>query len=209
MLSTHRMNRLLHGDVGSGKTLVALSAMLLAVEAGFQAALMAPTQIRRSSITSIFAGCWSRSASPWRCARGRARRTRCCQLFDTSGEGAPQIFVGTHALLYENEATPLERLGLVVIDEQHKFGVLQRARLRDRAAGAPDVLVMTATPIPRTLTMTVYGDLDISVLDELPRNRGKIVTAAREPAKLPEAAKFIRQHLEAGAAGVHRLSAHR
>ena len=110
-------------------------------------------------------------------------------------DSEPHILVGTHALLYEGAG--FSRLGLAVIDEQHKFGVLQRARLRDQGV-APDVLVMTATPIPRTLTMTLYGDLDVSVLDELPKNRGKIVTAARDAAKLPEAVKFLRTHLEAG-----------
>lgn len=108
----------------------------------------------------------------------------------------PPITVGTHALLYENN-TCFTNLGLVVIDEQHKFGVMQRARLIDQAA-APDVLVMTATPIPRTLTMTVYGDLDVSTLDEMPANRGKIITAVRDETKLPEAIKFIREHLENG-----------
>jgi ATP-dependent DNA helicase RecG len=107
----------------------------------------------------------------------------------------PHIFVGTHALLYEGAG--ISGLGLAVIDEQHKFGVLQRARLRDQGV-APDVLVMTATPIPRTLTMTLYGDLDVSTLDELPKNRGKIVTAVRPEAKLPDAVKFFREHLETG-----------
>ncbi|MES2571767.1 MAG: helicase-related protein, partial [Verrucomicrobiota bacterium] len=107
----------------------------------------------------------------------------------------PQIFVGTHALLYEG--TGMSRLGLAIIDEQHKFGVMQRAQLRNQGA-APDVLVMTATPIPRTLTMTVYGDLDVSTLDELPANRGRIITGARDAAKLPDAVRFIREHLEAG-----------
>ena len=110
-------------------------------------------------------------------------------------EADPHILVGTHALLYEGAG--FSRLGLAVIDEQHKFGVLQRARLRDQGT-APDVLVMTATPIPRTLTMTLYGDLDVSTLDEMPKNRGKIITAARDAAKLPEAVKFLREHLEAG-----------
>ncbi|MEO8351694.1 MAG: DEAD/DEAH box helicase, partial [Chthoniobacteraceae bacterium] len=107
----------------------------------------------------------------------------------------PQLIIGTHALLHEDDA--FSRLGLVVIDEQHKFGVCQRARLREKGT-APDVLVMTATPIPRTLTMTIYGDLDVSTLDELPKGRGKIVTAVREAAKLPEAAKFLREQLESG-----------
>ncbi len=107
----------------------------------------------------------------------------------------PQIIVGTHALLYESVV--FSNLGLVVIDEQHKFGVAQRARLTEREP-APDVLVMTATPIPRTLTMTVYGDLDVSVIDEMPRNRGKIVTAIRDRLKLPEILTFLREQLEAG-----------
>jgi len=107
----------------------------------------------------------------------------------------PHLVVGTHALLYEGSG--LERLGLAVIDEQHKFGVLQRAKLIAQGA-APDVLVMTATPIPRTLTMTVYGDLDVSTLDEMPANRGKIITALRNSSKLPDAVVFIRQQLEAG-----------
>ena len=107
----------------------------------------------------------------------------------------PQIVVGTHALLYESVS--FSNLGLAVIDEQHKFGVAQRARLTSREP-APDVLVMTATPIPRTLTMTVYGDLDVSMIDEMPRNRGKIITAVRENAKLPEVLTFLRKEMEAG-----------
>src|SRR5205085_12271312 len=103
--------------------------------------------------------------------------------------------IGTHALLYDSVS--FSNLGLVVIDEQHKFGVAQRARLTERQP-APDVLVMTATPIPRTLTMTIYGDLDVSVIDEMPRNRGKIVTAVRDQAKLPEVLTFIRGQLESG-----------
>ncbi len=200
------MNRLLHGDVGSGKTLVALSAMLLCVESGSQAALMAPTQILAEQHYLNF----RRLLEPLgvRVAlRTGARKEELLPLFTQAGAGAsaapggeygePQILVGTHALLYEGAG--VTRLGLAVIDEQHKFGVLQRARLRDRGSGTvPDVLVMTATPIPRTLTMTLYGDLDVSVLDEMPAGRGTIVTAAREAAKLPEAAKFLREKLEAG-----------
>src|SRR5204862_3618079 len=107
----------------------------------------------------------------------------------------PQIIVGTKALLYESVS--FSNLGLVVIDEQHKFGVAQRARLAMREP-APDMLVMTATPIPRTLTMTIYGDLDVSTIDEMPRNRGKIVTAVRDDSKLPEVLTFLRTELERG-----------
>ena len=192
------MNRLLHGDVGSGKTLVALSAMLLAVEAGYQAAIMAPTQILAEQHYLNF----QRLCEPLGLRvslRTGARRedSSALPLFSTdASEGEePHILVGTHALLYEGAG--FTRLGLAVIDEQHKFGVLQRARLRNQGV-APDVLVMTATPIPRTLTMTLYGDLDVSTLDELPAHRGKIVTAVRDAAKLPDAVKFLREHLEAG-----------
>lgn len=192
------MNRLLHGDVGSGKTLVALSAMLLAVEAGYQAAIMAPTQILAEQHYLNF----QRLCEPLGLRvslRTGARRedSTALPLFskDAPDGEEPHILVGTHALLYEGAG--FTRLGLAVIDEQHKFGVLQRARLRNQGI-APDVLVMTATPIPRTLTMTLYGDLDVSTLDELPAHRGKIVTAVREASKLPDAVKFIREHLEAG-----------
>ena len=199
------MNRLLHGDVGSGKTLVALSAMLLAVEAGYQAALMAPTQILaeqhylnfRLLLEPLGVGVALRVS-------GRKEDTTPLPLFANAPvaaapwggtNGGVPILVGTHALLYEGMG--INNLGLVVIDEQHKFGVLQRARLRDQAV-APDVLVMTATPIPRTLTMTVYGDLDVSTLDELPANRGSVVTAVRDQTKFAEAVNFIHAQLVAG-----------
>lgn len=191
------MNRLLHGDVGSGKTLVALSAMLLAVEGGYQAALMAPTQIlAEQHYLNLHRLCEPLGLRVSLRTADRREDGDSLPLFsgNTAGD-EPHIFVGTHALLYENAG--FTRLGLAVIDEQHKFGVLQRARLRAQGA-TPDVLVMTATPIPRTLTMTLYGDLDVSTLDEMPKNRGKIVTAVREATKLNEAAKFIREHLEAG-----------
>ena len=198
LASTHPMNRLLHGDVGSGKTLVALSAMLLAVEAGYQAALMAPTQIlAEQHYLNFLHLCEPLGLRVSLRTGARREDSTALPLFstDTSPGEEPHILVGTHALLYEGAG--FTRLGLAVIDEQHKFGVLQRARLRDQGA-APDVLVMTATPIPRTLTMTLYGDLDVSTLDELPAHRGKIVTAVRDATKLPEAVKFLREQLEAG-----------
>ncbi len=207
------MNRMLHGDVGAGKTFVALAAMLLAVEAGYQAALMAPTQILAEQHYLNFKRYLQPLGVRLALRTGARQEESALPLFDDrawseavrSGDaarpaaplppGEPQILIGTHALLYDKAPPP--RLGLAVIDEQHKFGVLQRAALT-RGAEAPDVLVMTATPIPRTLTMTLYGDLDVSMLDELPANRGKIVTAARSPEKLPEAIAFIRKHLAAG-----------
>jgi ATP-dependent DNA helicase RecG len=193
------MNRLLQGDVGSGKTVVAIAAMLLAVETGCQAAFMAPTQILAEQHYDVLRR-WLDPMSVRVALRTAARQEESdsLPLFDgnePSGDEAPQIIVGTHALLYDK--VPFSTLGLVVIDEQHKFGVAQRAHLSAREP-APDVLVMTATPIPRTLTMTIYGDLDVSTIDEMPRNRGKIVTAVRDESKLGEVIAFLRTQLEAG-----------
>ncbi len=184
------MNRLLQGDVGAGKTFVAMAAMLMAVDSGCQAALMAPTQILAEQHFLTFRR-WLK-ALPVRIALRTGNRG------ETSHHelaGPPQIVIGTHALLYDEKL--FEDLGLVVIDEQHKFGVSQRSRLINRGV-VPDVLVMTATPIPRTLTMTVYGDLDVSLLDEKPPGRGKVVTALREGAKQKDVTKFVKDQLAAG-----------
>jgi ATP-dependent DNA helicase RecG len=199
LASAHPMNRLLQGDVGSGKTVVAIAAILLAVESGSQTALMAPTQILAEQHYAVICR-WLEPLGVRLALRTGARQEESgsMPLFENKGVSRnekPQIVIGTHALLYEGVA--FENLGLAVIDEQHKFGVSQRARLTAREP-APDVLVMTATPIPRTLTMTVYGDLDVSVIDEMPADRGKIVTAVRERAKLPEVLAFLRRELEAG-----------
>jgi ATP-dependent DNA helicase RecG len=217
LAARHRMNRLLQGDVGSGKTVVAIAAMLLAIEAGYQAAFMAPTQILAEQHYAVLRR-WLEPLGVRMALRTAARQedNAALPLFaGVQGSGSahvsrvreiplgtnaiardePQVIIGTHALLYD--AVSFANLGLVVIDEQHKFGVAQRARLTAREP-APDVLVMTATPIPRTLTMTVYGDLDVSVIDEMPRNRGKIVTAVRDQPKLGEVLSFLRTQLEAG-----------
>ena len=285
LATSHPMNRLLQGDVGAGKTLVALSAMLLAVEAGYQAVLMAPTQVLAEQHFLVFKR-WLEPLGLRLALRTGSRKEdtngaddlffsqkepslagisqpsdkgltnggATAPLADTAGfppaisgvppstrdfrrgvaagkfaeaeskstvregkfgrsapqhdagelppgvpprsDNEPDILVGTHALLHEKNPPP--RLGLVVIDEQHKFGVLQRAALSKGRRVAPDVLVMTATPIPRTLAITVYGDLDVSILDELPAGRGKIVTAVRSNDKLREAGDFIRKHLTDG-----------
>jgi ATP-dependent DNA helicase RecG len=252
LAAVHPMNRLLQGDVGSGKTVVAIAAMLLAVEAGYQAALMAPTQIlaeqhydvlrrwleplgvrvalrtaarqEESGPLPLFAGAPNSGAAPLpgsapvsgagavvstartsseqhahkksSSSRDATTNTRdACATQSNFARDEPQIIVGTHALLYESVS--FSNLGLAVIDEQHKFGVAQRARLTAREP-APDVLVMTATPIPRTLTMTIYGDLDVSTIDEMPRNRGKIVTAVRDESKLSEVLAFLRTTLVRG-----------
>lgn len=220
----HRMNRLLQGDVGSGKTVVALAAMLLAVEAGFQAALMAPTQVLaeqhylrfKKLLEPLHVSVGLRTAARNEdnaplplFADAAALKTSKPEVSDVPREQAlrrnavrrandmpaPQVVVGTHALLYESSA--FENLGLVVIDEQHKFGVLQRSRMVARG-DAPDVLTMTATPIPRTLAQTLYGDLDVSTLREKPANRGTVLTAIRESGKLPQVVEFVRKQLEFG-----------
>ncbi len=187
------MNRLLQGDVGSGKTVVAIAAILLAIEAGCQAAFMAPTQILAEQHYAVLRR-WLEPLEVRLSIRTGARQEENF-LPLVAGDENPDVVIGTHALLYETVS--FSNLGLVVIDEQHKFGVAQRARLTAREP-APDVLVMTATPIPRTLTMTVYGDLDVSVIDEMPRNRGKIITAVRDESKLGEVLGFLRTQLEGG-----------
>ncbi|MGZ6144345.1 MAG: ATP-dependent DNA helicase RecG, partial [Myxococcales bacterium] len=189
------MNRLLQGDVGSGKTAVALVAARLAVEDGYQAALMAPTELlaeqHARSLRMLLKGAAVHvelvSGSLSQRERGHASR-----LLQS---GTAQIIVGTHALA--EEATAFHKLGLVVIDEQHRFGVMTRARLMSKGH-RPDVLVMTATPIPRTLALTLYGDLDTSVLDELPPGRTPIATKVYKDAAREKAYDVIRRELKAG-----------
>lgn len=210
------MNRLLQGDVGSGKTLVAAYAMLQAVAHGFQAVLMAPTEIlaeqhylnisRWMAPLGIPVGLHTGSrkllpgndiATP-ELALGATPDHQLpppAESFTAIAEHVGSIVIGTHALVYERFVA--DRLGLVVIDEQHKFGVLQRAALT-RKGDNPDVLVMTATPIPRTLRLTAYGDLDVSILDELPPGRTPIATAVRRPDDLDRMWEFARAQLAAG-----------
>jgi len=192
LAAKYPMNRLLQGDVGSGKTVVAIAAILLAVEAGYQAAFMAPTQVLAEQHYAVLRR-WLEPLGVKLSIRTAARQEESFLPLVEGNENA-DVIIGTHALLYEKVS--FSNLGLAVIDEQHKFGVAQRARLTSREP-TPDVLVMTATPIPRTVTMTVYGDLDVSVLDEMPRGRGKVVTAVRDSSKLGEVLTFLRTQLEA------------
>ncbi len=198
MEQPHRMNRLVQGDVGSGKTLVALCAMLLAFESGKSAALMAPTQIlaeqHYNNFRRLLAGIPDIPLSLR--TSDRADDSGSLVLDDPrAADAQPRLIIGTHALLY-NKNRP-GKLGLAVIDEQHKFGVAQRERFVQAAEG-PDVLVMTATPIPRTLTLTLYGDLEVSIIDEMPANRGDLVTALRHPDHMKRIIAFIRSELDAG-----------
>jgi ATP-dependent DNA helicase RecG len=199
MRAPEPMRRLLQGDVGSGKTIVALQAMLVAIENGYQAALMAPTEILA---TQHFLGArklLERSQQPYKVVlltgsldedRKRANRA-------SIARGEAQLVIGTHALI--EERVDFAKLGLVVVDEQHRFGVLQRFRLMKKPnAGEPDVLVMTATPIPRTLALSLYGDLDLSVLDELPPGRTPILTRQVSDDKAAEVWALVREQVRLG-----------
>ncbi len=174
--SGHQMNRLLQGDVGSGKTLVALMSMLLASDNGFQSCMMAPTEILArqhfASISKMLSGtsCQGRVAVLTGSTKTRERR----EILERTASGEILILIGTHALI--EDRVKFQNLGLVVIDEQHRFGVEQRAKLWTKNSQPPHILVMTATPIPRTLAMTLYGDLDVSVIDEMPAGRKPIKT---------------------------------
>jgi ATP-dependent DNA helicase RecG len=195
MAAPHPMHRLLQGDVGSGKTIVAAMGVLTAVEAGYQAAVMAPTEILAEQHFMTLSRLLEPLGVPvtllTSALRTRERGARRAAL----AAGEIGCAIGTHALVQER--VEFRRLGLVVVDEQHRFGVAQRARLKAKGE-QPDVLVMTATPIPRTLALTVYGDLDVSVLDELPPGRKPIVTAARTESRRPQIYAFLREQAAAG-----------
>ncbi|MDX9759948.1 MAG: ATP-dependent DNA helicase RecG [Bacteroidota bacterium] len=195
MRAPRPMNRLLQGDVGSGKTVVALLAMLLAVDNGYQCAMMVPTEILAEQHFHTITNLLDTLRIRVELLTGQQTATQKQQLGAAITNGDVHIVVGTHALIQENVA--FHSLGLVVIDEQHRFGVLQRADLRGKAA-SPDVLVMTATPIPRTLSMTLYGDLDVSVIDQLPANRKRVKTAIRFDEDRGGVLEFIREEVRAG-----------
>ncbi len=194
--SGRQMNRLLQGDVGSGKTLVALMAMLMALDNGFQACIMAPTEILAEqhlrTIRDFLDGMDIRVELLTGIVRGK-QRTR---VLDALADGTVQILVGTHAVI--EDPVQFARLGLVVVDEQHRFGVAQRAKLWNKSANPPHVLVMTATPIPRTLAMTLYGDLDVSVIDELPPGRKPVVTTHVFDSNIPSLYDGLRKQMQQG-----------
>ncbi|WP_418992817.1 ATP-dependent DNA helicase RecG [Alistipes sp.] len=192
----YQMNRLLQGDVGSGKTLVALMSMLLAVDNGFQACMMAPTEIlarqHYATITRMLRDLPVRVAVLTGSSKARERR----EALEGIASGEVHILLGTHALI--EERVQFSNLGFVVIDEQHRFGVEQRARLWTKNAQPPHVLVMTATPIPRTLAMTLYGDLDVSVIDELPPGRRPVKTVHYTDAARLRLFGFMKQEIKKG-----------
>ncbi len=194
--SGHQMNRLLQGDVGSGKTLVALMSMLIAIDNGFQACIMAPTEILASqhfqSISRML-GSMPLQVALLTGSTKKAERTR---IHAALLDGSLHILIGTHALL--EDVVQFSRLGLVVIDEQHRFGVAQRAKLWQKSEVLPHILVMTATPIPRTLAMTLYGDLDVTVIDELPPGRKPIITRHAYDSKRLQVFGFLKKEIAAG-----------
>jgi ATP-dependent DNA helicase RecG len=197
MAGAHPMRRLLQGDVGSGKTAVAACAALMALENGFNAALMAPTEILAEQHFQNFSRWFEPLGIKVQLQTG-SRKEAGLPVEKGGAPGAktpPTLFIGTHALL--TGCFDLPRLGLVIIDEQHKFGVAQREQLV-RKGSYPHLLVMTATPIPRTLGLTLYGDLDVSVIDELPAGRVPVKTVVRSSDKLPKVWEFIREKLRAG-----------
>jgi ATP-dependent DNA helicase RecG len=196
MNSGRQMNRLLQGDVGSGKTLVALLSALIAVDSGYQTAIMAPTEIlsqqHYSTVTQLLKGIGVNVCLLTGSTKKKERET----LLTALAAGEIHILIGTHALIESNVV--FSRLGLVIIDEQHRFGVEQRSRLRDKNETPPHVLVMTATPIPRTLAMTFYGDLDVSIIDQLPPGRKPVKTIHISSSNRENLCRSVRRQLQQG-----------
>ncbi len=196
MGSGRQMNRLLQGDVGSGKTMVALMVMLIALDNGYQACLMAPTEIlatqHQQTISRMLQSIGLNIALLTGSTKKKDRQT----IHEGLTGGSIQILIGTHALI--EETVQFSNLGLVVIDEQHRFGVAQRARLWKKNAEAPHVLVMTATPIPRTLAMTVYGDLEVSIIDQLPPGRKPVKTVHYFDHRRKDVFEFMQQQIAEG-----------
>jgi ATP-dependent DNA helicase RecG len=194
--SGRQMNRLLQGDVGSGKTLVALMSMLIALDNGYQACIMAPTEIlaeqHLQTIRDFLGDMPIRVELLTGIVKGKKRQ----EVLEGLLDGSVQILVGTHAVI--EDTVQFAHLGMVVVDEQHRFGVAQRAKLWNKSANPPHVLVMTATPIPRTLAMTLYGDLDVSVIDELPPGRKPVVTTHVFDRSMPSLYDSIRNQIRQG-----------
>ena len=193
--SPYPMYRLLQGDVGSGKTIVALSAALIAVENGLQVAFMAPTEILAEQHYRTITAFLKTLPVGVRLLIGGQRKKLRRDVLEDIQTGKVNIVVGTHALIEEN--VEFQKLGFIIIDEQHRFGVMQRADLQKKGI-TPDVLIMTATPIPRTLAMTLYGDLDVSIIDEMPANRRPIRTALRTEQQKARVYEFVRNEIQNG-----------
>jgi ATP-dependent DNA helicase RecG len=191
-----QMNRLLQGDVGSGKTIVALLCMLLAADNGYQACLMAPTEILATQHFNSLSALLKDMPVAVRLLKGSTKKAERNKILAALEDGSLHFLIGTHAVL--EDVVQFNRLGLAIVDEQHRFGVAQRARLWQKAVIPPHILVMTATPIPRTLAMTAYGDLDYSVIDELPPGRKPITTAHRYEYDRAKVMDFIKAEIAKG-----------
>ncbi len=196
MGSGRQMNRLLQGDVGSGKTLVALMSMLIAIDNGYQACIMAPTEILAEQHLQTMMGFLKDMDLRVALLTGIVKGKRRKEVLEGLLDGSIQILVGTHAVI--EDTVQFARLGFVVVDEQHRFGVAQRAKLWSKSMNPPHVLVMTATPIPRTLAMTLYGDLDVSVIDELPPGRKPVRTSHVFDTRMTTLYDGIRQQIHEG-----------
>ena len=196
MATGAQMNRLLQGDVGSGKTIVALLTMLIALDSGFQSALMAPTEILATQHYNAISELLKGLTININILTGSTKTKKRKEIHESLENGTLHILIGTHALI--EDKVKFKNLGLAIIDEQHRFGVAQRAKMWMKNKFPPHVLVMTATPIPRTLAMSVYGDLDISVIDELPPGRKQIVTAHRYDSNRLSVFKFMKEEIAKG-----------
>ncbi len=196
MRSGRQMNRLLQGDVGSGKTLVALMTMLLAIGNGYQACIMAPTEILAEQHLATLRGFLENMPLRVELLTGSVKGKRRQEILSALSSGEVDILVGTHAII--EEPVEFRRLGLAVVDEQHRFGVAQRAKLWSKSEKPPHILVMTATPIPRTLAMTIYGDLDVSVIDELPPGRKPVYTIHKYDSQMGSLYQGIRKQIAMG-----------
>ncbi len=196
VLSGKQMNRLLQGDVGSGKTLVALLSSLISIDNGYQACLMAPTEVLAVQHYNNFLRLLQPTSVRVALLTGSTKAKERREIDEGLRNGSIDILIGTHAVI--EDTVQFARLGFVVIDEQHRFGVNQRAKLRFKAQVPPHILVMTATPIPRTLAMTLYGDLDVSVIDELPPGRKPVITTHGNEAKRRKLYQFIKEEIRQG-----------
>lgn len=194
--SGHQMNRLLQGDVGSGKTIVALLSMLLAIDNGYQTCMMAPTEILARQHFEGISSLLKDMPVSIELLTGSVKQSERKKILAASADGSLSILIGTHALI--EDAVQFANLGFVVIDEQHRFGVEQRAKLWQKSVVPPHVLVMTATPIPRTLSMTLYGDLDCSIMDELPPGRQPVTTVHRYESSRHNVLEFVREQIHLG-----------
>ena len=189
------MNRLLQGDVGSGKTIVAILSSVLAVGNNVQVAIMAPTEILANQHYQSFVKELNKAKIPCTLLVGNMKKSKRQSILDGLKNGKIPVVIGTHALI--QEYVEFKELGLVIVDEQHRFGVLQRGKLLDKGLN-PHFMAMTATPIPRTLAITYMGDMDLSIIDEMPANRIPVVTKVVKPARLPKVYAFIKDEIKAG-----------